>query len=106
MHATASASPYRVYRNILLVLPRAGLLLVLAVVILFSMALYATHTLAGADATSKITAGAFTGVGILAVWIAVRVAGSRIAAGPDGLFVHKVFRRRSYVHGRTSPAFS
>ena len=97
MHRPESASLYRVYRNILLVLARGAIILLAGIVILVSMVLYATHTLSGADTASKTAAEAATGIGVLLVWIAIRVAGSRISAGPDGLFVHKVFRRTSYV---------
>lgn len=97
MHRPESASSYRVYRNILLVLIRAAVIVLAAIVVLVSMVLYATHTLSGADTTSKATAASITAIAFLLIWIAVRVVGSRISVGADGLFVHRVFRRTSYV---------
>jgi hypothetical protein len=105
MHATAPASPYRVYRNILLVLIRGVITALPGVVILLCAPLYATHTLPGADATSKITAAVAAGIAVLLLWIAVRVVGSRISAGPDGLYVYRVFRRRRYVPWEDATGF-
>jgi len=85
------------YRNIVLVLIRGGITLAPSVVILSSMVLYVTQTLPTADAASKTAAAVAVALSLLGAWLAVRIVGSRITAGPDGLFVHRVLRRCQYV---------
>jgi hypothetical protein len=97
MRGVESVIPYRTYRNILLVLIRGGVVAAPGVLILLCMPLYATHMPPGAGARSKAAAAVATGIGVLVVWTAIRVIGSRISAGPEGLVVYKVLRRRQYV---------
>jgi hypothetical protein len=70
VHRPESDSANRVYRNILLVLARGSIILLAVILILVSMALYATHTLPGADSSSKIAAASAAGIGVLLAWIA------------------------------------
>ncbi len=82
-----------VYRNILLVFIRGGIILLPAVVITVSMIMYAATTLPHADATSKTTAAVTVLIAAALIWLAIRTIGSRITVTGEGLFVHTVFRR-------------
>jgi hypothetical protein len=103
MHETVltGQNQTRVYRNILLVLPRAALLALLGLTLLLSMALYATHMPAKATAdgrvVSHVVAIAFAAVGVAAIGFAIRSLASGIRVHDDGVIVNRVIRRRQFV---------
>ena len=91
------SDPYRVYRNIVLVVVRGGASMLLGVMLILSFALAATQMPSGDTALRLSAVAVMAGIGAILIWLGIRIIGSRISAGSDGLFIHTVFRRCRFV---------
>jgi hypothetical protein len=90
-----------VYRNVLLVMVRGGALLTLSFFLLLAVIIAAVLG-PSFDTTRWTVAGVGVGIVGLLVLLAIRTVGSRTTAGPDGVFVHTVFRACQYLRWPTS----
>jgi hypothetical protein len=85
-----------VYRNVLLVMVRGGALLTVSFFLLLAVIIAAVLG-PSFDTARWSVAGVGVGIVALLVLLAIRTVGSRITAGPDGVFVHTVFRTCQYL---------
>src|SRR5215469_4358050 len=97
MAESGAASPYRIYRNILLVVFRGGLVLLTGAFFVVGMALAAILVVPDYHAVRLTGLAAVAGIGLILGWLGIRMIGSRISASRDGLLIHRVLRRRAYV---------
>jgi hypothetical protein len=101
---TAPPAQRTVYRNVLLVMVRGGALLTVSFFLLLAVTIAAVLG-PTFDTYSWTAVGVFAFIAALLVLLAIRTIGSRITAGPDGVFVHAVFRARQHVPWNTITGF-
>jgi hypothetical protein len=90
--------PYRIYRSIIRVLVRGGACILAGMFLILSFGAAGVFAMPQGDTASRLGAVAvMMGIGALLIWLGVRMIGSRIAAGPDGIVIHRAFRRRQFV---------
>jgi hypothetical protein len=99
MHETVRDTSYHLYRNSTLIRVRATTLWVLGGLILTWIAVFATRfphqSTASRRDTVDITLAVLAAIGLILIWLGLRVARSGIMAGPRELSIRRVLRPRT-----------